>query len=216
MRSIKVKVNNDRERDAVLLQFEREGCRWHSGREPMNYCNLPNYPYYIVRHEDGKLGYTDDAGILSYVRTVPVASFMSEGDKIIITSDGKIVIAEMGDRKGIAKCSPDDEFSLETGAKLALDRMFELQVGDKVKCVDGGYSYTTFVDAIKMHCDKDMCVRYAYNTNMRAGEVGEVKYLLAHPFDDSLMAVVDTRGYDFEEPVYLIGVKGLKKYEQQR
>ena len=96
---------------------------------------------------------------------------------------------------------------------MAIDRLLGLQVGDKVRCVDGGYSYTTFVDAIKMHCDKDMCVRYAYNTNMCVGEVGKVKYLLKHPFGGGIMAVVDTSDYDFEAPVYLIGVKGIEKID---
>lgn len=218
---IRVKVHNDKERDAVLRQFEREGLKWAgNSKKPTEWHTIQTYPYYLLRRRDCFGG-----GIVTYskcihntsIREVSVRAFLElaelDKDVITITSDGKTVIAEMGGRKGVAKCSPDDEFSLETGAKLALDRMFGLQAGDKVRCVNGGYSFTTFVDAIKMHCDKDMCVRYAYNTNMRAGEVGEVKYLLEHPFGGETMAVVDTSGYDSEAPVYLIGVKGIEKID---
>lgn len=66
-----------------------------------------------------------------------------------IYSDGKTTTAMLKDgkvtvRQAIAKCSPDDEFSLETGAKLALERLFEeepkkeepkYKVGDRVKIV---------------------------------------------------------------------------------
>ena len=45
-------------------------------------------------------------------------------DTIVIKSDGKTVTAYCGKDKGVAVCSPDDEFDLYTGAKLALDRLF--------------------------------------------------------------------------------------------
>lgn len=44
---------------------------------------------------------------------------------IIITTDWKTTTAKMGEDVGIAKCSPDDEFVFEVGAKLALERLFE-------------------------------------------------------------------------------------------
>ena len=50
-------------------------------------------------------------------------------DKIVITTDGKTTTAKMYDGKevvktAIAKCSPEDEFDFETGAKIAFDRLF--------------------------------------------------------------------------------------------
>lgn len=69
-------------------------------------------------------------------------------ETIVITSDGKTTTAYLKQGKktvkqAIAKCSPDDEFSLEIGAKLALNRLFEVecvkqnhyQVGDRVRIV---------------------------------------------------------------------------------
>lgn len=43
---------------------------------------------------------------------------------IVIKTDGKTVTAYRGKEKGVAKCSPEDEFDLYTGASLAIDRLF--------------------------------------------------------------------------------------------
>lgn len=70
-------------------------------------------------------------------------------ETIIIASDGKTTTAWLKQGKktvktAIAKCSPEDEFNLEIGAKLALDRLFEQEpkkeelkykVGDRVRIV---------------------------------------------------------------------------------
>jgi Lar family restriction alleviation protein len=42
---------------------------------------------------------------------------------ISISVDGNKVIAKRGNKVGIAKCSPEDEFDIFTGAKIALDRL---------------------------------------------------------------------------------------------
>ena len=44
---------------------------------------------------------------------------------IIISVVGRKVIAQKGDKEGIACCHPDDKFDLMTGAKLALERLEE-------------------------------------------------------------------------------------------
>ena len=50
--------------------------------------------------------------------------------KIVITSDGEKTLARLYDGKKVvktatAKCSPDDKFSFETGAKIAFERLFD-------------------------------------------------------------------------------------------
>ena len=45
-------------------------------------------------------------------------------DITILVKNNK-VIAKMGDKVGIAKCSPEDEFDIFTGARLAIDRLEE-------------------------------------------------------------------------------------------
>lgn len=46
------------------------------------------------------------------------------GDITILVKDNK-VIAKMSNKVGIAKCSPEDEFDLFTGVRLAIDRLEE-------------------------------------------------------------------------------------------
>ena len=45
--------------------------------------------------------------------------------KIKIAVDGNKVTAKMGKETGIAKCSPEDEFDIFVGARLALERLEE-------------------------------------------------------------------------------------------
>ena len=80
--------------------------------------------------------------------------------KIVITSDGKTTLARLFENGKVtktakAKCSPDDEFDFQTGAKTAFDRLFKAKpvegemyrvvgntnnlhrfpIGEKVKCI---------------------------------------------------------------------------------
>lgn len=50
---------------------------------------------------------------------------LAEMNKIEITVDGNKTIAKMGGGDGVAKCAPEDEFNIFTGAKIALDRLEE-------------------------------------------------------------------------------------------
>lgn len=45
-------------------------------------------------------------------------------EQITITRHGDKVVAKYGEKVGVAKCSPEDEFNFEVGAKLALERLF--------------------------------------------------------------------------------------------
>lgn len=46
-------------------------------------------------------------------------------ESINIIVEGNKVIAKRGNKVGIARCSPEDEFNIFTGAKIALDRLEE-------------------------------------------------------------------------------------------
>lgn len=96
-------------------------------------------------------------------------------DTIVITSDGKTVIARAVNGKlGVAKCNPEDKFSLATGAQLALKRLLEFQVGDWVECIKPDCSYTTYYNFIAKYCSKDECARYAYGQEMPKGTQGKL------------------------------------------
>ena len=134
-------------------------------------------------------------------------------DTIVITSDGKTVIARSADgRLGIASCSPEDEFSLMAGAQLALKRLLEFQVGDIVECIKPGYSYTTYSSFMTDYCDKDECARYAYGQEMPKGSAGKIIGIYKHDFmKDRDLTIVDTTGLIGGGAVYVVETKGLRK-----
>ena len=69
-----------------------------------------NYGYFI-EEDDEEWNWTDE---------------MFEGiENITILVEGNKVIAKRGNAVGIAKCSPEDEFDIFTGARLAIDRLEE-------------------------------------------------------------------------------------------
>ena len=75
-------------------------------------------------------------------------------NKIVITTDGAETLARLYDGKKViktatAKCSPDDKFSFETGAKIAFERLFDGEEKEepkyfngKVVCVDEYIGFT--------------------------------------------------------------------------
>ena len=46
---------------------------------------------------------------------------------VVIYVDGNKVVARCGDKEGIARCHPDDDFDFYTGAKIALERLKEAE-----------------------------------------------------------------------------------------
>lgn len=74
-------------------------------------------------------------------------------------------------KKAIAKCSPDDEFDFNIGAKLAFERLEalekqdkEIKVGDYVKVVDCGYLYPYHSDKVKelANNNADVLAKFRY------------------------------------------------------
>lgn len=66
--------------------------------------------------------------------------------------------------KSIAKCSPDDEFDFNIGAKLAFERLGEIKVGDYVKVVDCGKLYPNYHQKVKeiANNNADVLTKFRY------------------------------------------------------
>jgi hypothetical protein len=47
--------------------------------------------------------------------------------RVVIDTHENYVIARCGDKEGIARCHPDDDFDFYTGAKIALERLEEAE-----------------------------------------------------------------------------------------
>lgn len=75
-------------------------------------------------------------------------------NKIVITTDGAETLARLYEgnkviKTATAKCSPDDKFSFETGAKIAFERLFDSKEKEEPKyfngkavCVDEYFGFT--------------------------------------------------------------------------
>lgn len=84
---------------------------------------------YLVYHYDWNRGhnnlgqYTGDH--CWFFKEEDIKPATKEEEQITITRHGDKVVAKFGEKVGVAKCSPEDEFNFEVGAKLALERLFE-------------------------------------------------------------------------------------------
>ena len=128
-----------------------------------------------------------------------------------------------------AVCSPDDEYSFETGACLAIDRVFgkdeknaeakgaayepksKFEIGDVVKVVDSRKTYPLYED-LMLQYGADHLMRWAYGVT--APQDGEYRVVqkTKHP-DLKIMLYVIERKDGYSHPLYIIGERGLALLE---
>ena len=128
-----------------LKECEKQGLMWRNNKKPtaLNYWRDEERKiYYIIKNDfiTYNLDFpTTTCDIIEYKGIVNVIVIKKMGDKVIACS---------GKKKGVAKCSPEDEFDFYTGAKLALDRLFDkgvrevkrpAKVGEYVKILNSDY-----------------------------------------------------------------------------
>ena len=136
-------------------------------------------------------------------------------NKIVITTDGKEISAALSEGDEVicgimAKRSSD----FLTDAKLALDRLIrekknkkhEIKVGDIVKVINNGRSYTTYGGWFKRNAP-DLALYYSYNHEPNNGAYGEVVKI-----GEGICAISVRGAYDIKS-IYLINEKGIKKVE---
>lgn len=216
MREITVKVNSDIERDAVLKAYEEIGCRWREGQKPTTWHSpYLTYPYFIDRYKDGSLACGKRTLLTKEIPIRRFRGFMVKKTKsksnlkISIYSDGKEVkdVGENGEI-GIAKCNPEDKFSLETGAKLAIERMFGIHVGDVVRVVNEGKGYSTYINFFDHHnLSSEITARYAYKEYLTDGHRAKVIAIYPHESNGDRIAVLSATN----NKIYLVGVEGLER-----
>jgi hypothetical protein len=100
--------------------------------------NFSDYPYWIDVDNWGD----ENCGVWCKVKCLVA---LDNTDKIVITHDGKTTKATLyhGDTKTVAtaKCSPEDTFDFNVGAKLAMERLMEAveppkYYNGKIVCID--------------------------------------------------------------------------------
>ncbi len=127
-----------------------------------------------------------------------------------------------------AKCDPEDEFSLSMGVSLAMDRLNKelgkdkIKVGDKVKIVNSGLSYTSHTDWIKKNInDVGLAACFVYGQIPDEDDTVYVVKAIApwdtrYDVDKKLAYVQEYLVYSGgrvsdDEACYLMEVDGLEK-----
>lgn len=96
-----------------------------------------------------------------------------KSEKIVITHDGKTTLARLYENNKVvksaeAKCSPDDEFNFETGAKRAFERLTEEKKEapkfDKSMLTNGRFGYISDNDWFVVVDDKIIYKKGDYDT----------------------------------------------------
>ena len=150
-----------------------------------------------------------------------------KGDYDLSIHGNKIVLVDNADGTTVeAKCHPDDDFDIGAGIKEAFKKLNEkreeirkqkeeekkkIKVGDWVEVVNSGASYTTHTDFfVKNNVPIHYCINYRYGEILNNGEVGKVLFIV----DDKAVIeskFIDDTDLEFDDAIYLIGLRGLKK-----
>lgn len=153
-------------------------------------------------------------------------NLVSRKQELHITTDGMAthaVLKEGGKvvKRAKAVCSPDDEYSFETGARLAVDRVFgkdekkddpkeprfKFKIGDTVTVVNKGETYSLYDAFMKQYGDNYLMrwgygnepdEMFAYKVVQRGIDLGNTLY------------VIEQQG-ELGKVLYIIGEDGLRK-----
>ena len=157
-----------------------------------------------------------------------MSKFGIKDEIVTIFRHNKEVIAVNEGMQGVAKCHPDDEFNFEVGAKLALERLFEIKnnkgikQGEIVKIRDLGYLCPYAIKWVteNIHNPEFVC-RYAFGDslgfdahNNKLQSVENKRFRVVEIVDN--MAFIEQlhtdEGIDcgFFTSCYLIYIKGLE------
>ncbi len=151
---IAVTFQNRKERLKFLGMCEEEGLRWNSGDPATGYD--PGDGSAVIFGLNGRDTLTFIRPVREDRKFIPFSEFGSPETIGVIKRNGNTITVHMGDLHGTAKCSPDDQFNLYTGCKLALRRALGAEKKEpkepekpkyyngKMVCVEnGGYSWWT-------------------------------------------------------------------------
>lgn len=186
---------------SVLIKKMAKGLRFHEGLEFMN-LKMDCFDLVLPKRE---LHVTSDGTTTHAV--------LKEGGKVV--------------ERAKAVCSPDNEYRFETGARLAVDRVFgkdeksaeekgaahepkfKFKIGDVVRVVNGGKTYTSYAD-IMLQYGADYLMRWGYGVPAPEDGQYEVVQRSKHP-DCKIMLYVIERKDGYAHPLYIISEDGLAK-----
>lgn len=195
-KKIAVTFANRAERIEFLKMCQKAGIKWRGRLLPLSSfaldssldghkieCGYPDKHDKNISHSTEKWPTNDGWKI------VPFSEFQREETIGVIKRNGNTITVHMGDLRGTAKCSPDDQFDLYTGCELALRRALGAEKKEpekpkyyngKMVCVDnGGFSWWTvgkiyeYKDGVVTTDDGD---KYPYTKNKPYKDAEDAKH----------------------------------------
>jgi hypothetical protein len=159
-KKIAVSFANRAERIEFLKLCQEAGLMWRGGWLPTEYFALKSWldgrqiACGYSNKQDRDLTHSRAGSLTSKGwKTVLFSEFQLEETIGVIKRNGNTITVHMGDLRGTAKCSPDDQFDLYTGCELALRRALGAEkkkpekpkyYNGKMVCVgNGGYYWWT-------------------------------------------------------------------------
>lgn len=140
-----------------------------------------------------------------------------KGDYDLSIHGNKIVLVDNKDGTTVeAKCHPDDNFDIGAGIKEAFKKLNEkreedkkIKVGDWVEVVDCEISYPIYSTFFSENNLKDLGRNFRYGCYLNNGDKLQVAHIKGDRF--VLKRKEKIGGYGFQDCVYLMDIRGLKK-----
>lgn len=132
-----------------------------------------------------------------------------EGEYILTIKDNTITLLDSKSNKYVARCHPEDNFSISEGIKEAFKKKEQdnvIKIGDIVKVTNNSESLTRLDNFFNKYKLERYATKYRYGTypcNETVGKVVEIVYV-----DKIVVVVIET-----VDGNYVINEKGLKKVE---
>lgn len=170
----------------------------------------------LEKHKGDKMGYfSEERFDLVYRKQELHVTSDGTTTHAVLKEGGKVV------KRAKAVCSPDDEYSFETGARLAIDRVFgkeekkddpqeprfKFEIGDVVSVVDKGETYSLYDEFMKQYGD-DYLMRWGYGSE--PDEMFAYKVVQRGIGLGNTLYVIERQG-ECGKPLYIISEDGLKK-----
>lgn len=132
-----------------------------------------------------------------------------EGEYILTIKDNTITLLDSKGNKYVARCHPEDNFSISEGIKEAFKKKEQdnvIKIGDIVKVTNSSESLTRLDNFFNKYKLERYASKYRYGTYPYNETVGKVVGIV---YDDKVAIVV----IETVDGNYVINEKGLKKVE---
>ena len=87
-----------------------------------------------------------------------------------------------------------------------------LKIGDKVKIIDNGQTYSTYENFMIAHATKELCCRWNMGKTPNNDKIYIVRTLAMHGNNGETLAIIEDEN-EYYASVYIIGSRGLQFVE---